>query len=548
MRRSSGAVGLIALACGASTRSNGDETGGNPPGCVASTCYPTEPLPPVRTVHPLECRDPVSGRVETKLLPPDGARGFGNAVALEGDVLVALDWHSAHVFRHQRSSWELASTIALTPHATAQRQVLALSGDVLAVGLSQTDAHPSGSVSIYRLGNDGALLEQELVRAGGADDLYFGGGLALDGTTLAVTTTTDVAVYERQASGFVEIQRITARSDGVVALKGDVLAIRDSEITPPPCCPATVSLYRRQGGFFELARTLTRDPAIFVGYELALGDDFLVVGGPEPYVYESPLDGGRDLSLPSVNVQTLDADGSTILVGENRKAQLYQRESGRWYAGDSLTLHDSADGYFLDGAQVLSGDRVAIGVRDDWSTNPNAGAVYVFDPFPEFVGPGCGEVDELPPAIAGAGTGCFRPGSLPLDCRFLSPGESSVTGATPWGPLSLPFAYSYASNDSVSVVFSTMAPRGSGTRPSLTVWSPEQAPIPLGVPLELTVELELCDRTEQVPGVVRFDTGTPTETGIKTPLSGELLVDADGWSLSGRFQVAELCGERDEDW
>jgi hypothetical protein len=69
----------------------------------------------------------------------------------------------------------------------------------------------------------------------------------------------------------------------------------------------------------------------------------------------------------------------------------------------------------------------------------------------------------------------------------------------------------------------------------------------LGVPMPFSFQLELCDRSEEVTGTLRFDTGAQTER-LEPPLSGEVRVDADGWSLAGHFQVTDLCGQPSGRW
>ena len=172
---------------------------------------------------------------------------FGWDVAIDGDTAVMTtypqgsntDDSRAYIYTRSGSTWSLQQTIDPIPSDGGS---VSLSGDTLVLGsLSSTGA--GGPVSVYTRSGSTWSLQQTLTPSVSAQ-YHGGGGLVLDGDTLAVSasgyssSTGAVFVYTRSGSTWTEQQIVTA--DSIVAnssfgggfghfngigLKGDVMVV-----------------------------------------------------------------------------------------------------------------------------------------------------------------------------------------------------------------------------------------------------------------------------------------------------------------------------------
>ena len=171
---------------------------------------------------------------------------LGYDVAIDGDTAVITthpqgsntDDERCFIYTRSGSTWSLQQTIDPIPDAGRS---LSLSGDTLALG-STDGGSAGGDVSVYTRSGSTWSLQQTLTPSVNAQ-YHGGGGLALDGDTLAVgaagysSSTGAAFVYTRSGSTWTEQQIVTA--DGIAAnsnfggafehncigLKGDVMVV-----------------------------------------------------------------------------------------------------------------------------------------------------------------------------------------------------------------------------------------------------------------------------------------------------------------------------------
>lgn len=315
---------------------------------------------------------------------PNGGDGFGNAVALDGDVLVvgagsedssavgvnggesdngARGSGAAYVFRRTGTAWTQEAYLKASNTEAADdfgADVLAVDGDTIAVGAhaedggscgaggdpSDNSALQAGAVFIFHRAN-GAWAQQAFLKAENCEaGDEFGWALALDGDRLAVgaggessSTGADPADNGAWSSGAVYVfERANAQWTQTAYLK------------------ATVP---RPGDYF--------------GFQLALDGDHLAVGA-----------GGHEGAKPGVNHDewSLGAPGSGAV-------HVFRHDGSDWrQVAHVKPLFPRGDAYFGN-ALDLEGSTMAVGALGEPSSasdidgdqsddsSPNAGAVYI---------------------------------------------------------------------------------------------------------------------------------------------------------------------------
>jgi hypothetical protein len=352
---------------------------------------------------------------------------------------------------------------------------LSVSGDQMAVGSpSEYFGLPhefQGAVYIYRrVGQDWAVH----TRLGNPvkDSLIFGRGVALDGTTLGVTASNGVYIYEligdtwTQAAFFAKSLFITS-----TALRNGVLVVSDIE--------STVWTYRRDiNGTWQAAETLTTSLPIdteFYGTALALSEDglTLAVGAPpfnslggNVYIYNfngtawqlsdtltEPEAGAFGYSLEMVGT----GDAVTLAVGAPANtsgeflaavpgsAFIYTRSAGLWLktlsVSDPITSYAVGYGQFGRDVELIAGGIVVSSfITGDSSVDLLPGRLYAFDMAGQQVaeiisprsmdanGDGRNDYDAFGEAIevAGAGDGIQLIANAPTGVSFLEFGYGKV--------------------------------------------------------------------------------------------------------------------------
>jgi hypothetical protein len=170
---------------------------------------------------------------------------------------------------------------------------MAASGDRLAVGAphvgkrNQPGKHEQqGLVVVYRREGDGFRRQVELEEPDATELQHFGNSVALEGSTLAVSSNRRITVYSELDGAWRESARIqlppafgTTLRGATLALGGGRLAIGLHRLDEMGC----VLLYEKRGDAWVLERTVTAPDGTkgdWFGYAVALSDKRLVVGTP----------------------------------------------------------------------------------------------------------------------------------------------------------------------------------------------------------------------------------------------------------------------------
>ncbi len=224
--------------------------------------------------------------------------GFGVAVALEGDTLVAtaywddVNTGSAYVFTRTGSSWTERARLVASDRAGQDYfgSAVTLSGDTIAIGAFGDDSYRG---STYLFTGSGAVWTQQL-KVTASDGLAgdaFGDTASLDGDTLAIGAPGDDAsrgstyVFTRTAGSWSQQAKIVA-SDGLtsdyfgsaLSLDGDSLAV-GAHVTDGYQGAAYV--FNRSGtSWSEQGKVSASDGQGYgyFGFSLALDDGVLAVG------------------------------------------------------------------------------------------------------------------------------------------------------------------------------------------------------------------------------------------------------------------------------
>jgi hypothetical protein len=359
-------------------------------GVVACQQVVPELAPPVTSVEAM-LRQPGDASLDAVL-------SVGAAVALDGDTLAVSALRNASQAEHGsvtvfvRSGEAWMQQAELVPPAGEPDnwfgQTLALSGDTLVVGAPEELFEPPypghGRVHVFTRSDGQWQLDATLTAESPADRDRFGGAIALDGDTLAVTVHQEqvgrVELFERDGAGssFARVQTLLPRrspgtqaeSDwvGPIALDGDVLAV---SVAPAVNDPGQhIQVYERRTAGWEPTAELVGDlPPETFGIALALEGRTLVVGdsylgsatgsGLTPtggaYVFERGCDGGwTQRALLLAETENLSGNfGCAVAID-----------------GARVVVADSADPTHASG---IDGE---IGVRD--FEDDYTGAVYVF--------------------------------------------------------------------------------------------------------------------------------------------------------------------------
>ncbi len=380
---------------------------------------------------------------DIKLTASDGVAWdyFGNAVALAGDTLAVQavdveDYHGAlHILTRQDAIW--TETQVLTPSdSTADDgfgNAVALAGEVLAAGAPNAN-DLQGAVYLFAR-HDGLWAEtQVLTASNGAPWDYFGSALALEGQTLAIganekdDTKGAVYIFTYNGSVWAEQQILTA-SDGAIgdffgnaiALAGDTLAVGAHGRNG---VEGAVYIFARNGDIWEEVQILTASDGAawdMIGLGLTLVEDMLVVGVDAKndyrgavYVFEraggiwtemeilTARDGAADDEFGSA----VALSGDTLVVSAPGKwdstgtAYLWQRDAGGWTERYQLIADDGAAWDEFGEVVALDDNTCALGAP----YQGDGGAVYIYDlPAPVYPTPALATNGAIVAVLALAG-------------------------------------------------------------------------------------------------------------------------------------------------
>ncbi|MDY7107671.1 MAG: FG-GAP repeat protein [Planctomycetota bacterium] len=284
---------------------------------------------------------------DAKLTAFDAAPGdaYGNAVAIEGDVIVIGADHRysnqlgrAYVYRHDGADW--IDDGVLTPWEGAGDgcfgyQGLDINGDVIIVGdWNQTDAWARGRAYIFR--HDGAAWQEE-----------------------AVLTASDAEYNDRFGID--------------VSVAGDMVVVGAYfEDEAGDNCGAAYLFEFDGGEWQELAKLLPSDGATWdwFGSSVAINDEIALIGS------------------------WWDDDLGT----SSGSAYVYQRDFGgpdAWGEAGKLVAPDGAGSDEFSHALWLDGDRALIGSIKAAGAGDNTGAVYEYRGFADCNGNGVLDICDI---------------------------------------------------------------------------------------------------------------------------------------------------------
>jgi hypothetical protein len=510
--------------------------------CVtpSSVTYPTTPPPPLSATYPTTCFVSDVGVLEIRVAPPSGRMSFGAEVLLGDNRLVVGASFGAQTYRGTGLTWTEEGFVQLP---TESLSLMALDGDMLAVGSPYVGQRLAGAVYVYTLGTDGGAVAQVVVPQVVEDYLQFGSSVALSGQDMAVATAKSVVVLSLGAGGWIATQEIVPNAPMrpasiSVGLHGDVLVV--GMYWYPSTSSTTengmLEIYRRAVPTFVLEQRIDLGalPSFFT-YPV-VGDGFFAMASDRTNIYAKGATNWAIEARLGTGPATPVIDGSRLAMGVGSDGiGLFERQNGTWPMTMTVKAHDVSATPNIGSPLALHGDVLAVGDQLNIGNGPNAGAAYTFTKTTSSSAPDCSLSAIGPPRIEGAGTGCVEPGTGMAMCPYIAPGTSTVAGTTPYGAVSFPFAWAdvvSGEGSSTTIEVSDVAPRRTGTSPMLGFRLGVAGDPPTAQPIPATFSLTLCSRTVTVDGQVTFD--AIDEEG--SSLAGSITIDHDGWNVRGRFE------------
>lgn len=314
---------------------------------------------PIATVH-----EPLVWAGRVRLAPDTRTEegGFGYPMDVDGTTAIvgspAYTTGRAYIFVRNGAVWNEEALLepSDSPQNARFGDGVAVSGDLAAVN---DGMHTSGAGATYVFERSaGRWTERQKLTALPSEANRFAGSVALDGTTLAVSSTGSlnpgVLVYVRSGGSFVLEQQIVIEPSGPdpawssVSLDGDALVV--GEVTAQTGT-GVVHVFARSGGTWTALPVLTPSdapgPFAYFGTSVSVSGDWIAVGCR--YDGEDP-----------------DGVGSLYL---------YQRSGVAFVERQKLFASDPEAGANLGQPVSLSGDFLAAGA---FGWNESRGAVYLF--------------------------------------------------------------------------------------------------------------------------------------------------------------------------
>lgn len=371
-------------------------------------------------------------------VPAGSSERFGAAVALDGDRLAvgtAEIFGDGTVFLYERSggSWVLAQTIDAPPggYQSYFGSVLALEDDTLVIGspYQSQGGSPSGAVYVYVHDGSSWTFQQQLTSPTVGYLDFFGQTLSISGDTIAVGCPFDdtavfesgsVYVFVRGGTTWTEQARLAPllpmvadRFGGGLALEGDTLAIGAFNDDAGQSNSGAVYVFTRSSNVWTQVQKLKpADPNAnqyfgetidLQGSRLAIsarGDDHAGYNTGAAYVFE--LAGANWVQqaklLSSAPVAT-DNFGSSLafegellavgawldseLAGSSGAGYLFELQAGAWHQIAKIKAPDAQVDDTLGHACDFQGETLVLGAFRDDGTFVDAGSAYVYRVAPE---------------------------------------------------------------------------------------------------------------------------------------------------------------------
>ncbi len=290
--------------------------------------------------------------------------GFGGALALDGDVLLAsaygdesctLDAASScpvggavYVFVFNGTAWNWQTKLTASDAASGDwfGSFVALSGDTAFIGAAKNNN--SGSVYVFTR-SDTAWSQQAKLTAGDVEAGYFGVSGALIGDTALIGSYGSAYVFTRNGMTWSQQAKLTADDAGrddwfgwSVALSGDTALIGANTANNGGSNFGSTYVFTRNGTVWSQQAKLIADEAVgSFGHSVALDGDTALIG----------------------------AYGTGFYSGS---AYVFMRSGTVWSQHAKLTADDTAKGKQFGRSVTLNGNTALIGAMG------NTGSVYVF--------------------------------------------------------------------------------------------------------------------------------------------------------------------------
>lgn len=207
---------------------------------------------------------------------------FGTDIAVSGRTMAVIANHEVLVFHHQGTKWQPQATLA-SQAATS----VALSGSTLVVGAAD---YPRGSATIYGLSRGSWRPQKVIHDPRGPGVNWFGGPVAISGSTVVVGGVGVAVVYARSGSRWIRQATLMGHA-GNNSFFGQGLGISGSSLV----VGAWDAFHRNKGIAYFYQRTgrawkmvaRFRDPNTAqytaFGYTVAISGDRALVGAPSPF-------------------------------------------------------------------------------------------------------------------------------------------------------------------------------------------------------------------------------------------------------------------------
>lgn len=353
---------------------------------------------------------------------------FGNAVALSGDNALVAAPYPGRVFTltHEATGgWTKQGTLdpGGIEESEAYGRAIDVSADYAVVGApgrleddaSSTDPTRPGSASVFRRTASGWALDTTLTAPRSTRNDYFGGWVAVDGNTLAISSNKSgfdddaVYVYQHTADRW-QLEATLTPSDlgkpigGFIQLEGDWL-VTSASGGGDAKGSGVVNVHHRSDGEWSLYAELTpSDASEYDTFGIALAfDGARIIVGAEgasdftgaAYIFERVGDTWTEVAkLTSSRATRNQLFGSAVAISGDHAivstrfesegrgaAYVYERTAeGRWTEVQRLTSSQpQRSGYFGEDV-ALNGEVALVGAPGEDGEN---GAVYLFERTPE---------------------------------------------------------------------------------------------------------------------------------------------------------------------
>ncbi len=309
-----------------------------------------------------------------------GSGGFGQAVAVSGDILVVGDSYSpgaAYIFYRNEggpNNWGQVAALTSVGANLGERfgASVAIAGDTVVVG-ARNEQSVAGAAYIFYRHQGGADSWGQVARLTAADGAawdQFGWSVAIDGDTLVVGAINGNSAHYMEGAAYVfyrhqggadrwgQVARLTAAGGAAwdqfgrsVGVDSDVIVVARSEGLP-------YVFGRNQGGpdqWGEVKRLATSDGSVVIaGRSVAISGDTIVVGA-----------GSQD-----------ESQGAAYVFQRN------QGGAGFWGQEARLAASDGLPGHVFGTSVAISGNTIAVGAAQDDDRGNFSGSVYLFQRSP----------------------------------------------------------------------------------------------------------------------------------------------------------------------